>query len=271
MMSRKKFERPLLFGLLLFCTGCANWALQKQCEKTNWFEYSQAVAIQGKYLEEDGFVKACKGLDATSAVQLDLGFKQGREKMCQYDEIHSRAKEGVPVFFKFCDGLEMNRMKQLYEQGLTSYCTFEKGYSFAKAGKLYQNLCNPQQEKVFLPGYYKGRKEYLVAYLAELRGKLADLKSLESTYARTEAHIQNEYSTLPSNARVCSSEMVFNPASQKSEMLSVCEEAPYIRSRRSALWGDLDKIRREMNEIRSNWRETESKINQAQMDLNALP
>src|SRR3989338_3097507 len=125
-MIRNKFVLLAASILVLFTMGCANWALQDKCEKTNWFEYSQGVAYQGKYLEEDGFIKACKGIDSTSAVQLDLGFKQGREKMCQYDEIHSRAKEGVPVFFKFCDGLEMNRMKYLYQQGLVSYCTAEK-------------------------------------------------------------------------------------------------------------------------------------------------
>ena len=96
-----------LFVLLLapfFLSGCANWALKDRCEKTNWFEYSQGVAFDGRYLDEDGFVKDCKKVDRISAVQIDQGFKLGREKMCQYDEIFGRAKEGVPVFFKFCDG-----------------------------------------------------------------------------------------------------------------------------------------------------------------------
>lgn len=270
-MIKNKFVSLLVSVLVLFTMGCANWALQDKCEKTNWFEYSQGVAFQGKYLEEDGFIKACKGIDSTSAVQLDLGFKQGREKMCQYDEIHTRAKEGIPVFFKFCDGLEMNRMKQLYQQGLVSYCTAEKGYSYAKAGKIYQNLCNPQQEKVFLPSYYKGRKEYLTAYMAELRGKLSDLKNLESTYARTETNIHREYSTLPDNATQCHGESVYNEASKQNEHRTICEEAPYIRSRRSALWSELDKVRRELSTIRANWRDTEGLIAQAQMDFNAVP
>lgn len=263
----------LFSGLVLvfFTAGCANWALQDKCEKTNWFEYSQNVAYQGKYLEEDGFIKACKGIDSTSAVQLDLGFKQGREKMCQYDEIFTRAKEGVPVFFNFCDGLEMNRMKSLYHQGLISYCTKEKGYSFAKAGKLYQNLCSPQQEKEFLPGYYKGRKEYLNNYIAEHKAKLVGIKELEESYARTETNIHREYSTLPSNATECHTVTVYNEASKQNETRNVCQESTYIRSRRSSLWSDLDTIRSKLQDLRKEWKNTENTIAQAQTDLNAIP
>lgn len=270
-MNPRHLYKFLKFFILLITTGCANWALQERCEKTNWFEYSQKVAFQGKYLEEDGFIKACKGIDSTSAVQLDLGFKQGREKMCQYDEIHSRAKEGVPVFFKFCDGLEMNRMKSLYTQGLVSYCTATKGYSFAKAGKVYQNLCNPQQEKVFLPAYYKGRKEYLTSYIAELTVKLENIRKLETHHAITEANIQREYSTLPTNATECRSTSVYNEATKKSENQNVCTEAFYIKSRRSELWSQLDAIRKDLYAVRGDWRETDGRLNEAKMDLNAVP
>lgn len=270
-MIQKKLLSLLFPVLVLLMTGCANWALQDKCEKTNWFEYSQGVAFQGKYLEEDGLIKACKGIDSTSAVQLDLGFKLGREKMCSYDEIHNRAKEGIPVFFNFCDGLDKNRMKQRYQEGLISYCTAEKGYSYAKTGKLYQNLCSPQQEKLFLPSYYKGRKEYLTAYMTELREKILDLKKLENSYALTETNIHSEYSTLPGNATQCRAESVYNEARKQNEYQTVCEEASYIRSRRSFLWAELDKIRRKLNAIREDWRTTEAQISQAQLDFNALP
>lgn len=266
-----KFFQYFLSILILQCLGCANWSLRETCEMTNWFEYSQNVAFQGKYLEEDGLVKACKGIESVSAVQLDQGFKLGREKMCQYDEIHSRAKEGIPVFFKFCDGLEMNRMKELYRQGLEIYCTSEKAYSFGKSGKLYQNLCNASQEKVFLPAYHKGRKEYLTSYKQELQNRLLDLKALETSFARTESNIQREYATLPQNALLCSLKSVYDSSSKKNELRQICEEAPYIQVRRSTLWRELDKVRNELKSIREEWRETEQKISQAQMEFNAIP
>jgi len=256
----------IIFSLL----GCSNWALKDRCEKTNWFEYSQKVAFEGRYLEEDGFIKDCKGVDRTSAVQLDLGFKQGRDKMCQYDEIYGRAKEGVPVFFQFCDGLDMDRMKGLYRDGLVSYCTNEKGYSFGKAGKIYQNLCNPQQEKVFLPGYYKGRKEYLTDLMTELRGKLVEIKRLEQSYSETEAVLNREYGSLP-NAMECSNRTVYNDTAKKDEVKVICEEAGYVRSRRSSLWGSLDDVRDKLRNTRTDWRDTEGKMAQAQLDFNAVP
>ncbi|MBS1969224.1 MAG: DUF2799 domain-containing protein [Bdellovibrionales bacterium] len=264
--------RHFIAGFLVLLTvGCSNWALKERCEKTNWFNYSQQVAFEGKYLEEDGFVKACKKLDLTSAVQLDLGFKQGREKMCQYDEIYARAKEGVPVFFKFCDGLEMNQMKSLYQKGLLTYCTKEKGYTFGKAGKIYQNLCSPEQEKVFLPGFYQGRREYLTSYIAEQRASLDKIKALEAGYAQTERNLQSEYSTLPSNAQECHSQSVYNESSKQNEYKTVCEEAFYIRSRRSDLWSKMDDIRSRLSELRNDWRETDESIKKAQVSLNELP
>ncbi|WP_413289631.1 DUF2799 domain-containing protein [Bdellovibrio sp. HCB337] len=268
---KKKMGFWLLTVSVLFITACANWELKERCEKTNWFEYSQTVAFQGKYLEEDAFIKECKGVDRTSAVQLDLGFKQGREKMCQYDEIHARGKEGTPVFFKFCDGLEMNRMKQLFAQGLEFYCTAEAGYSFAKKGKVYQNLCNPQQEKAFLPGYYRGRKEYLTSYMGELQTRLSEVKTLEASYAITAADLQREYSTLPDNAKDCSSKMVYNETTKESESQYVCEEAFYIRSRRDHLWSEMDKIRSKLYVVRNDWKTTEANIAQTQRDLNEMP
>lgn len=250
--------------------GCSSWVLKERCEQTNWFEYSQKVAFDGKYLEEDGFIKDCKKVDRTSAVQLDLGFKQGREKMCQYDEILLRGKEGVPVFFRFCDGLDMNRIRGLYSQGLVSYCTPQKGYSFAKSGKIYLNLCNPQQEKEFLPGYYKGRREYLSTLIAELTGRLAGIKSLEDNYALTEANVQQEYSGLP-HAMECSNRSVYNEAAKQNENQVICSEANYIRSRRSVLWSELDSIRGRLATVRADWRDTELRITQAKQDLSAIP
>jgi hypothetical protein len=266
---RTSFSWSLGLSALLLA-GCSSWILKERCEKTNWFEYSQKVAFDGKYLEEDGFIKDCKGVDRISAVQLDLGFKQGRDKMCQYDEIFTRAKEGVPVFFNFCDGLEKNRMRSLYQQGLVAYCTPEKGYSFAKAGKIYQNLCSPAQEKTFLPGYYKGRREYLNTLLVDYGARLTELKSLEHSYALTETKINIEYSNLP-NAMECSTVQVYDEATKTNQPRTVCQEAAYIRSRRSNLWNDLNGIRSKLNEVRGDWQELDQKIAQAKVDLLAVP
>lgn len=271
MRYKKLVKFNLLVFVFMFLAGCANWQLKEKCSKTNWFEYSQNIAFEGKYLEEDGFIKACKAEDLTNAVQLDLGFKNGREKMCQYDEIFNRAKEGVPVFFKFCDGLEMGQMKELYRRGLVLYCTKDKGYSFGKAGKVYQNLCNAQQEKDFLPGYYLGRKQYLSDFISRRKDEMDQIKDLEQSYARTEWHLSQEYSRLPSNAEECKSVDVYDESTKKVVSRKVCQEVEYIRSRRTALWRDLDNIRDKLVYTREKWGSAEKDINQAQMDLSKIP
>ena len=74
----------LTLGLCLSYFGCAS-ALKERCEKTNWFEHSRDLALDGRYLEEDLLIKECNGIDTTSAVQLDLGFKSGHERYCTYE------------------------------------------------------------------------------------------------------------------------------------------------------------------------------------------
>ncbi|RYZ78005.1 MAG: DUF2799 domain-containing protein, partial [Proteobacteria bacterium] len=264
-MNFTKLYGMLAAALLLFTLGCSSWALKEKCEQTNWFEYSQKVAFQGKYLEEDGFIKDCKRVDRSSAVQLDLGFKQGREKMCQYDEIYGRAREGVPVFFKFCDGLDAGRMRSLYKEGLASFCTEGKGYSFGKSGKIYQNLCTPQQEKAFLPSYFKGRREYLTATIADLTAKLISQKNLEDSFADSERRLEQEYSTLP-RAMQCDTRMVYIESLQQEESKLICEEASYVRSRRTELWTSLNSMRNRLTEVRSEWLETQKLLNLAKLD-----
>lgn len=262
----------LLTGIFVLGNlGCANWALRESCEKTNWFDYAQNVAFQGKYLEEDGFVKACQNLEKTSAVQVDLGFKQGREKMCQYDEILARGREGIPVFFKFCDGLDEGRMKSMYRQGLETYCTNEKGYTYAKTGKLYHNLCTAEQEKKFLPGYYKGRREYLTSLVADYRKAIQSLRERLDSFEKSEAGLNSEYSRLPKEAQECRIDLVYDEVQKKNENRKICEEAHYIRQRRTSLWSDLDRTRGQIRDLRADWAELEGKIGQAEADLRAIP
>ncbi len=236
----------LKFLLSFFCCflfGCAS-ALKEHCEKTNWFEHSRDVALEGRYLEEDLLIKSCKDIDTTNATQLDLGFKSGRERYCTYEGFLRRGEAGDIVNFKMCDELILRQMQERYGHGLNRFCTAEIGYSYGASGKMYKRVCFKEQEEAFLPKYYQGRKEFLQKSIAQTQVDISALTALQS-HIEPQIHlITSEISTLPS-PQECSSIQVYNQLSKKNESQTVCRESFYIQSRRTTLYSQVDQLRQQ--------------------------
>lgn len=265
-----KILLPLFLAHLFFNLGCSSWALKDKCENTNWFEYSQNIAFQGKYLEEDAFVKDCKGVDRINATQIDQGFKLGREKMCGYDEIYKRALQGQPVFFKFCDGLEPSLMKKRFAEGLIIFCTQEKGYSYGKSGQVYQKVCTAKQEVDFLPGYFQGRKEYLTQFIIDKKEFEMNQSHLLEGLETSEVNVSRAYYSIP-NLLQCHVVNVYNEALKKDEGKNVCSEPGYIMRQRTSLFESLSSARSQTHSARQTLIETRDKIQWAQHELSILP
>lgn len=259
-----------LSAIFFILVGCANWALKKQCENTNWFDYGQQVAFQGRYLEEDKFVKDCKEVDIIGAQQIDLGFKAGREKMCTYDEMFTRGKAGEPVNFEFCDALSKPKMLARHKEGLKVFCTKDNGYPYGKSGKQYKNVCSPDQEKAFMPTYYKGRKDFLTIQIKTLKDSLQEHQGQYANLANAEGRLSHEYSMLP-HFQDCRVKDVFNPATQRTEQKTVCEEAYYIKVQRDRLSRELSEVRGKMVEERQKIDSTVKEIEVTQNELNKIP
>lgn len=257
------------FYFIFVLSGCSTWVLEERCEKTNWFEYSQSLAFQGKYLEEDGFIKDCKGVERVSAQQLDVGFKLGREKMCQYDEIFQRGRKGIPVFFKFCDGLEMNTMLSQFSKGLKEFCTADNGYTYGKSGSVYQKVCDKDQEVQFLPRYKLGRKEYLISYVALLEAESLKMGDLLSSLSASERRLSNEYVNLPS-PQECTSKSVYDEATKSTSTQTVCEESWYIKRQRNSLSSSLSEVRNQLDDVRRKIGNAASERLKAKKELESL-
>lgn len=243
-MQHLDHKMKILFGCiaLQLLSGCSSWELKERCEKTNWFEYSRDLANSGRYLEEDPFLKDCKGVDRTSAEQLDRGFKSGRERYCTYENFFRNGESGEPVNFKMCDNLILYQMQERYAGGLNQFCTAEVGYTYGASGKVYKNVCIKKQEDKFIPEYFHGRYEYLKKSIAQLTADISSLERLQSQVKSQMDQLSHEINNLPS-PQVCQTLSVYNPSTQKSENQRVCEEAPYIRSRRSQLYSEIDPLR----------------------------
>lgn len=260
------------FCLILVCSlaGCSNWQLKERCENTNWFEYSQNLSFQGKYLEEDGFVKDCKSLDRSNAVQLDQGFKLGREKMCTYDEIYSRAKQGEPVFFNFCDGLQFSSMKKKFQEGLSIFCTADQGYLFGKSGRTYKKVCSAESEKKFLPFYNKGRREYLTEYIKNTQTDLERQSVKIKSLSVSEQNAAIAYHSIP-HVLQCRAISVYNEHAKTSHIQNVCEEPFYIQSQRSGLYSGLSDARESLKVARTAYTDLQKQIQWAELELTMLP
>jgi len=49
-----------------------------------------------------------------------------------------------------------------YEQGLTKYCTYERGYDRGESGSKFNTVCSGDLAEEYAPGYEEGRKKYAI-------------------------------------------------------------------------------------------------------------
>ena len=229
------------FALSFYLVGCVS-PLKERCEKTNWFEHARDVALDGRYLEEDVLIKECKGIDSTSAVQLDLGFKSGHERYCTYENYFRKGEAGDTVNYRMCNELALRDMQERYISGLKRFCTADVGYTYGGSGKVYKNVCFLDTEKKFLPQYFKGRKEYLLRSISQTSADIESLLILQRQLAPQIESIHHEIALLPS-PQECSTKYVYNEYSKKDESKVVCQESWYIRSRRTDLYTQVDGFR----------------------------
>ncbi len=231
---RLKIFKIILFSCFSFLTACSSWELQERCEKTNWFEYSRDVAQSGRYLEEDGFIKDCKGVDRISSSQIDIGFKSGRQRYCTYENFLRLGQSGEPVNFKLCDNLILAQMQQRYGSGLKDFCVAKVGYDYGSGGKKYKNVCFKPAEEKFLQSYYTGRREYLEKSILQVGQDIQNLQQAQQQVSYQLSSVTNEIHLLPS-PQECRVQDVYDPGLQKSVSRNICEEASYIRFQRQTL------------------------------------
>lgn len=255
--------------LLFLFSGCASYQLKQRCEETNWFNYSQQVAFSGKYLEEDGFIKDCKGVDRTNSQQLDLGFKLGRDKMCNYDEIYNRGKSGEPVYFDFCDGLSKAQMKTRYSEGLKIFCTEPSGLAYGKSGAVYKKVCPIGSEPAFMSGYRPGRIQFLNHMIATNKAQIVQLNTEYSNFVSREALASHQYNLIPSG-QVCGNRMVYDEAAKKDVSRYVCEVDHAVTAQRDEILRQLGSLRTQMYQVQVKKGKLEIEIKNSEQELLTL-
>ncbi len=151
--------------------------MRKKCEKKNWFEYGQSVALKGLRLGSDQFYNQCKKAEAEfDEMSADQGFKKGMNTYCSKEAPYDYGKRGKPYNFEFCDHTYIAKMKSEHKKGLRVYCRPSNGFPEGIKGDPYNKLCPMDMEAKFLKGFNKGRIKYLRSEIVKYRHEVRDLE-----------------------------------------------------------------------------------------------
>jgi hypothetical protein len=179
-----------------FFTSCASYFIRKDCEKQNWYQVGQDIAMRGDRVSNDDLVNKCRKADAEiSESKLDLGFKAGMSRYCQPDTAFQTGKSGDNLNLDLCDPGQVGTLTKRHNDGLYAYC--KDGLSAGLSGKKYKNVCTAELEKNFMPAYRQGRKKYLTTLVQNNESKLREI-NLEIDRLTFEKRISDgRLSTLP--------------------------------------------------------------------------
>lgn len=152
-----------------FClVACSSYFKRKTCESTNWFEYGQSVALEGRRLTGDQFISECNNADADVAESaLDRGFKSGLEKYCQPETVFQTGKSGNFFSTEMCTGQGLNVLTARHRAGVQEYCQKSNAFSSGAKGKAYNKICPAELEGAFLPEFNRGRRRFIESNIAE--------------------------------------------------------------------------------------------------------
>ncbi len=251
-------------------TGCASYFKRKECEKTNWYQHGHDVAMSGRRLDADDFVKQCQKVEAKmSFTDMDTGFKAGMGKYCTSDNIYDVGRAGKPFSYEMCDGENMQKMRGRYTEGLRVFCTPASAYRFGTAGGVYQNVCPKNLENDWLSEYRKGRKIYLAAAVVE---KEREIQRLDGEISRLESqrtslsHQQMMYSGR-SETRT---EQVYNVNTGTYETKTVTGPSADAQARSQQLSSEISNLNYQIQQTRSKQQDIISEVSKMRTEMVTL-
>lgn len=151
-------------------------SLKKNCETTNWYDRGYKMAHEGILPAGDFYIKNCTAAGADIDEQkLDVGFKKGREEVCDPAVALKAGRTGNTYNFPVCMNYNDEEMQRAYEVGLGNYCKPGNAYQEGVAGRTYQDVC-PNSED-FKGKYFLGREKFLHSSIKSKKQSLAKVES----------------------------------------------------------------------------------------------
>ena len=177
--------------------GCAS-ELKRQCEKTDWFQYGQDSALAGRRLTGDPLILACNKEDVFADQALDQGFKVGREKYCTPDVAFQIGHRGENYNDSFCGESELGSLRKKHYSGTRAYCAVDNSFTVGSKGTPYTKVCTKDEEKIFFPGYYAGRRTFLNTQIEKNTSRIQYICDTLATLEWSRSASQQHLEALPS-------------------------------------------------------------------------
>jgi hypothetical protein len=174
-MKKNSVIVSVIAAMLLF-TGCASVS-REDCLITDWYETGRLDGMQGlaKTVFQDR-AKPCLQYGITvDRPAYYQGHDEGLTHYCTPQKGYELGVQGR-TYNPICPALLSNDFLTGYQEGLASYCIPENGYELGRRGKAYRHICPVESEAGFRAGYNEGKAIYeLEAKINRMRKELERL------------------------------------------------------------------------------------------------
>lgn len=257
----------LLVGVLFWVGGCTNYLIRKDCEKINWFNHGQDLALRGKRINQDDVYLNCKKAEAEiSFSQLDMGWKEGRGSYCTPEGATVTGKKGEPLNLELCDAGQTRILKERYQSGLRYFCHPKNAYTFGTSGKVYDKICPEDMEADFQVEYRKGRQKYLTEMVRQSQVKIQNLENGIREEERKKTTTALMLATLPPPTKVINS--VYDPVTQSYKQTQTMNDPN--EARRRDLNQQLQMSQTNMSKMGKDKEQETAKMFEFQKELNTM-
>lgn len=276
-MLKKPFFLLVTFTAVISLSGCASYFLRKNCEKTNWFQHGNKVAMDGRRLQGDDWMHQCTQVEAKiDWVAADLGFKAGMKVYCTEDGAYQTGLKGE--FFKagFCDVGGIKKIKARHKEGVAELCQLSNGHEKGASGWKYNGICPKTLAKGFLSTYRPGRIIYLSGLIEQKRAAIAGLSyqisDSEEEIRRANSQLRS-LSYRRSNSQSSSKKKKsykFNGSSSGTTVTSNDSDYDPVAEERSRLNSTISSARRSIRSYRDEQNSLRQEIATLQSEQRSL-
>ena len=253
-----------LTASLLLLASCTSYFKKKECEKVNWHEHGRNVALSGKRLNGDDYVRQCERVDAhINHTALDLGFKAGMANYCLPETVMALGRDGQRFNPDMCDGSNLTHLAQQHQAGIRIRCQPENGYRLAALGNIYDKMCPADLEAAFLKEFDRGRKVYLRTVIEQKNQQVTALDKQISDDQQQLLRESQELDRLPLAPPPPTA-----PKGQKAPTES--PEITRLRNMHARLTDSVQTLHRKIQGARNQQTNLRREIAQMQVELGAL-
>ncbi len=244
----------IIAGILPFLISC-NTITKLQCDNKDW----QSVGLTDgkKGLMPDQAFSAHNDECLQSGTQANepaylAGHTEGLTTFCTYDSGFSQANDGF-ANQPVCPDSISEAFTRGFDAGISEFCTADSGQAFGERPGRYQGTCPAQTEAQFIRSYLSGLGLMATKARRDEADALAKITSLDSSIGTVQAQVR-QYDSEISKARKAENHDLKNYLKDLKDPLDA--ELSSLRIKRNTADRNLSKARSKLDiesEMRLKW------------------